>query len=162
VVIQRAEALFTHQGRGLYPEHRADYGPDVLGRLEAATAVTVSDYLGAAEERRRIRARFARLFAEVDLLVTPVSAGSPIPIGEERVVHLGREIDFRELVLSYTVPQDLVGLPACAVRAGFDDLEIPVGIQLTAGPWDEGRVLQAARVFFEATPDVQAPWPTLE
>ena len=66
------------------------------------------------------------------MLLTPVSAGSPLPIGEETVVHEGVELTFRELVMSYTTPQDLVGLPACAVRAGFDALGIPVGVQFTA------------------------------
>ena len=37
--------------------------------------------------------------------------------------------------MSYTTPQDLVGLPACAVRAGFDALGLPVGVQFTALPW---------------------------
>jgi aspartyl-tRNA(Asn)/glutamyl-tRNA(Gln) amidotransferase subunit A len=160
-VIQRAEALFTHQQRGLFPRRRSAYGPDVLSRLDAATEVTLSDYLAAAAERQRLRAGFTRLFGNVDLLVTPVSAGSPVPIGEDRVVHLGEEIDFRELVMKYTVPQDLTGFPACAVRAGFDALGIPVGIQFTASPGLEARVLRAAYVFFEATPNVQTQWPTL-
>jgi aspartyl-tRNA(Asn)/glutamyl-tRNA(Gln) amidotransferase subunit A len=127
----------------------------------AATAVTVSDYLAAAAERQRIRAAFARLFSEADLLLTPVGGGSPCLIGEETVVHLGREIDFRELVMSYTVPQDLTGLPACAVRAGFDELGIPVGIQFTGRPWHEGRVLRAASAFYDATADLQGGWPPL-
>ena len=52
-------------------------------------------------------------------------------------MHEGEELTFRELVMSYTTPQDLTGLPACAVRAGFDALGIPVGVQFTAGPWLE-------------------------
>ena len=161
VSIQRAEALFTHEQRGLWPAERDSYGADVRGRLEAATAVTVSEYLAAAAERQRIRARFARLFRQVDLLLTPVSAGPPLPIGERKVEHLGREIDFRELVMSYTVPQDLTGLPACAVRAGFDARGIPVAVQFTAPAWQEGRVLRAAQALFEATPEIQGRWPTL-
>ena len=63
--------------------------------------------------------------------------------------------------MSYTTPQDLVGLPACAVRAGFDALGIPVGVQFTAPPWQEGRVLRAAQGLFDATPDVQSQRPSL-
>ena len=63
--------------------------------------------------------------------------------------------------MSYTTPQDLTGLPACAVRAGFDALGIPVGVQFTAGPWQEGLVLRAAQGLFEATPDVQQLRPEL-
>jgi aspartyl-tRNA(Asn)/glutamyl-tRNA(Gln) amidotransferase subunit A len=161
VTTQRAEALFTHTERGLFPASRDSYGADVLGRLEAATEVTLPEYLAAAAERQRIRAGFAWLFTQADLLLTPVSAGPPLPVGEETTVHLGREIAFRELAMSYTVPQDLAGLPACAVRAGFDALGIPVGMQITGPPWSEARVLRAAETLFRATPEIQARWPTL-
>jgi aspartyl-tRNA(Asn)/glutamyl-tRNA(Gln) amidotransferase subunit A len=161
VVTQRAEALFTHRSRGLYPDHADAYGADVRGRLAAAESVTVSDYLAAAAERQRIRAAFARLFEEADVLLTPVGGGSPCRIGDETVTHLGAEVEFRELVMSYTVPQDLTGLPACAVRAGFDGLGIPVGVQFTGPPWQESRVLRAVSAFYDATPEVQARRPTL-
>lgn len=158
-VIQRCEALFTHTEAGLYPARRAEYGQDVLGRLELAETMTLEDYLRGAGRREQLRAGFHRLFDEVDLLLTPVSAGPPALIGEEQVEHLGEEIEFRELVMSYTVPQDLTGLPTCTVRAGFDALGIPTAVQLTGPPWSEWRVLSAAQALFDATPEVQAPWP---
>jgi len=108
-----------------------------------------------------VRAGFARLFRECDVLLTPVSAGTPVRIGHETVDHDGVELTFRELVMSYTTPQDLVGLPACAVRAGFDALGIPVGLQFTGPPWSEARVLRAAQALFDATPGVQARRPVL-
>lgn len=160
-VIQRSEALFSHEQAGLFPARREEYGEDVLGRLETATRVRLADYLAAGAERQRIRAGFARLFRDADLLLTPVSAIPPLPIGEETVMHLGRELELRELVMSYTTPQDLAGLPACAVRAGFDALGIPVGVQFTGPPWTEARVLRAAHAFFQATEHVQGRWPVI-
>jgi aspartyl-tRNA(Asn)/glutamyl-tRNA(Gln) amidotransferase subunit A len=158
-VIQRAEALFTHREAGLYPARSDEYGPDVRSRLELAMTEDVSDYLRAAKERERIRAGFARVFAEVDLLLTPVAAGPPVAIGEETLEHLGARIEFRELVMSYTVPQDLVGLPACVVRAGFDESDIPVGLQLTGPEWSDVVVLGAAEALYQATRSVQDVWP---
>jgi aspartyl-tRNA(Asn)/glutamyl-tRNA(Gln) amidotransferase subunit A len=160
-VIQRAEALFSHTQAGLFPARRDEYGRDLLGRLELATQVELSDYLAASEERQRARAGFDNAFGRVDVLLTPVAAASPLPIGEERTMHLGTELDFRELVMSYTVPQDLTGLPALAVRIGFDHLGIPVGAQFTAPPWGEARVLRAAQALFEGTPEIQRRRPTL-
>jgi aspartyl-tRNA(Asn)/glutamyl-tRNA(Gln) amidotransferase subunit A len=157
-VIQRAEAFRTHHARGLYPDRRDEYGDDVRGRLDAGARVTLDDCLAATATREQLRAEVAALFERVDLLVTPVSAGSPPPIGEESVVHAGREIDFRELVMTYTVPQNLFGLPACAVRAGFDDLGIPIGVQFTGRPWADHQVLAAAEAFHEATPEIQYRW----
>jgi aspartyl-tRNA(Asn)/glutamyl-tRNA(Gln) amidotransferase subunit A len=160
-VIQRAEALLVHTRAGLFPARRDEYGEDVRGRLDLAAAGRSSDHLAAAKARERLRAGFARLFRQADLLLTPVAAGSPLPIGEDRLTHLGRELDFRRLVLPYTVPQNLAGLPACAVRAGFDALGIPVGVQLTGPPWSEARVLDAAGAFHAATAEIQARWPDL-
>ena len=159
--VQRCEALRTHTEAGLWPARRAEYGRDVLGRLELASTTTLSDYLEGIAGRERLRAGFHRAFAHVDLLLTPVTAGSPAPIGQDRVMHLGSEIELRELVMGYTVPQDLAGLPACTVRAGFDALGVPTGVQLTGPAWSEWRVLAAARALFEATADVQARRPDL-
>lgn len=158
-VIQRAEALRTHRNAGLYPERRAEYGDDVRGRLDSAENVTLEDYLAATAVRERMRAAMAELFERVDLLLTPVAAGSPPRIGEERVFHGGKEIEFRELAMTYTVPQNLLGLPACGVRAGFDELGIPIGVQLTGRPWADLDVLSAAEEFFAATPAIQDRWP---
>jgi aspartyl-tRNA(Asn)/glutamyl-tRNA(Gln) amidotransferase subunit A len=160
--IQSAEALDGHRRAGLYPARRGEYGADVLGRLEAAESVTLDQYLQASADRERVRAAFGRLFRSCDVLLTPVSAGPPLPIGEETLMHQGVELTFRDLVMSFTTPQDLVGLPACALRAGFDGLGIPVGMQFTAPPWQEARVLRAAQGLFEATPDVQARRPALD
>jgi aspartyl-tRNA(Asn)/glutamyl-tRNA(Gln) amidotransferase subunit A len=160
-VIQRAEALHTHREAGLYPERADEYGPDVRARLELAATEDVHAYLRAAAERQRLQAGLARVFRQVDVLLTPVSAGPPVPIGDETAEHLGRTIELRELVMSYTVPQDLAGVPACAVRAGFDRLGIPVGVQFTGAHWQDVRVLGAAHAFWSATPHVQGRWPDL-
>ncbi len=159
--IQRAEALFTHEQAGLWPARRDEYGADVLRRLELAARERLPDYLAASAERQRIQAQFARIFRDAEVLLTPVSAGPPLPIGDEELFHRGRLVAFRELVMSYTVPQDLAGLPACAVRAGFDEHGIPVGIQFTGRLLAEGSVLRAAQAFYEATPEVQSVRPAL-
>ena len=157
--IQRSEALRTHVQAGLFPARRDEYGADLLARLELAEATELPDYLNATLRREQLRAGFHRALAQVDVLMTPVSAGSPPRIGAETVAHLGGEIEFRELVMSYTVPQDLTGLPSCAVRAGFDASGIPTAVQFTGRPWAEERVLAAAQALFEATAGTQARWP---
>jgi aspartyl-tRNA(Asn)/glutamyl-tRNA(Gln) amidotransferase subunit A len=157
--VQRCEALRSHTRAGLFPARREEYGSDVLARLELATTTTLDGYLEGTIHRETLRAGFQRVFDQVDLVITPVTAGPPAPIGQERVMHLGEEIEFRELVMSYTSPQDLVGLPACTVRAGFDSVGVPTAIQLTGPAFSEQRVLAAAQALFEATADVQNRWP---
>jgi Asp-tRNA(Asn)/Glu-tRNA(Gln) amidotransferase A subunit family amidase len=110
-VIQAAEALDAHRRAGLYPGRRDEYGADVLGRLDAATQVSLEEFLAASADRQRVRTGFERLFHSCDVLLTPVGAGSPVVIGQETVVHLGEELTFRELVMTYTTPQDLARRP---------------------------------------------------
>jgi aspartyl-tRNA(Asn)/glutamyl-tRNA(Gln) amidotransferase subunit A len=156
--VQLVEAAHVHREAGLYPERAAEYGKDVRTRLEHAVATDHADYVRACAERERIRSEYARLLAGGDLLVTPVSDGPPVVAAEDRSP-AGRE--FRSRVLPLTVPHDLLGLPSCAVRAGFDELGLPVGIQIAAAPWRDEHVLRAAAAFHAATPEIQARWPDL-
>jgi aspartyl-tRNA(Asn)/glutamyl-tRNA(Gln) amidotransferase subunit A len=158
-VVQAVEALGVHRQRGLWPTRRDEYGVDVRGRLEGAEERTLDEYVAAAAEREQIRGSFVRAFADADLIVSPVSAVSPSRFGEEDVDYDGSRRPFRALVLPYSTPQDVVGIPSCTVRAGFDELGIPVGVQLAGPPGADALVLGAAQAFFEATPGLQADWP---
>jgi Asp-tRNA(Asn)/Glu-tRNA(Gln) amidotransferase A subunit family amidase len=133
--VQLAEAYFTHSVQlGTYPSRAEDYGSDVRMRLEAASHVTVAEYLQARAEVGRIEERFAALFEQVDAILTPVAAGPPSRVaGPDVVRHLDQDLSFRDLVMGYTVPQNLTGLPACVIPAGMDALGLPVGVQIT-GP----------------------------
>jgi Asp-tRNA(Asn)/Glu-tRNA(Gln) amidotransferase A subunit family amidase len=161
VVTQRAEVVAYHRSRGLYPDRVDEYGADVRGRLELADRVTLSDYIAAQTTRQWIRARWRDVFAKVDAVLTPVSAISPPMIGQEMIEHNGTYREMRDLIMVYTVPQNLTGLPSCAIRAGFDDDGMPVAVQFTGPWWAETRVLDCAQALAEATADVQAVWPRL-
>jgi aspartyl-tRNA(Asn)/glutamyl-tRNA(Gln) amidotransferase subunit A len=128
--IQLAEGYETHRAAGLYPSRAAEYGADVLARVEMGSTVTLPELLAAHADRERVRAGFGRLFAEVDLLLTPAVPLAPPRIEDERA-----RPALREAVLTYTAPQDLVGLPACVLANGM---------QLTGPPGAEARVLDVA------------------
>ena len=141
--LQGAEAAHTH--RDLFPAHADQYGPDVRARL-ARPAIALDDYLAAEVTRVAVHAAFARVFEHADLLITPIHATAPERIGDASE-------DFRNRVLTYTVPQDMAGLPACAVPVGFDDLGLPVGIQLTGPAGSELTVLATAEALHGRVPN---------
>jgi aspartyl-tRNA(Asn)/glutamyl-tRNA(Gln) amidotransferase subunit A len=62
-------------------------------------------------------------------------------------------------VLPLTVPHNLAGVPACTVRAGFDELGLPVGIQIAAAQWRDEDALGVASALHTATPELQERWP---
>jgi aspartyl-tRNA(Asn)/glutamyl-tRNA(Gln) amidotransferase subunit A len=143
--LQGAEAVITHRRSGLFPARAAEYGDDVRGRLENASAITLEQYADATETRLLLDRAFAALFEDVDLVVSPITAVAPSLIDDpDHVEHLGRRMALRDCVLPYTVPQDLLGLPACAIRAGRDADGLPVGIQVWGPRGADGLVLQAA------------------
>ena len=152
--LQLCEAARVHQDAGLYPARAAEYGDDVRYRLSRAVEVDPRDYLDAARERELLRADFGRLLADGGLLLTPISSVPPARADDEDALRA-----FRAAVMPNTMPHNIAGLPACAVRAGFDDDRLPVGVQVAAAPWRDAHVLGAARALYEATPEVQARWP---
>jgi aspartyl-tRNA(Asn)/glutamyl-tRNA(Gln) amidotransferase subunit A len=160
-VIQQTEALRSHREAGLWPGRRDEYGADVRARFEGAESVSFGDYVAAIAEREALRTRFGRLFERVDLVLTPVSPCPPVEWGLDELDHLGERRLFRDLVLPVTTPADIVGVPACAVRAGFDDDGLPIGIQLTGPPGSDATVLAAAAALYEATPEIQRRRPEL-
>jgi aspartyl-tRNA(Asn)/glutamyl-tRNA(Gln) amidotransferase subunit A len=133
IPIQRAEGLFVHETRGLFPAQAADYGDDVRRRLEQARDASLHDYLGAQEQRRQLGAEFTALLDRVDLLLTPVAAIAAPPLEEDPP---------RDLILPFTTPQDLLGLPACAVPV--DAGPPPLGVQLSGRVGADALVLRAA------------------
>lgn len=159
--IQRHEAFEVHSDLlGTYPGRAAGYSSSLQRHLEAASNVTDEDYLEATIERDRIRARFRVLLKNADVLVTPVAGGPPSTVARPDTGTLeGEDIPFRDLVLPYTVPQDVTGCPAVTVRAGTDDLGIPVGIQFAALPGRDDLAMVAARAFQRA---VAVGWPTFD
>jgi aspartyl-tRNA(Asn)/glutamyl-tRNA(Gln) amidotransferase subunit A len=159
--IQQAEALRTHRDAGFWPARRDEYGADVLGRFDAAEAVGFDDYLDATRARERIRARFNDLFGRVDIVVSPISPADPVELGAEEREHLGETVLFRDLVLPLTVPANVAGIPAVAVRAGFGAAGLPIGVQLLARAGSELLLLAAAERIAAATPEIQSRRPTL-
>ncbi|MBM4437137.1 MAG: amidase, partial [Actinobacteria bacterium] len=57
--------------------------PSVVAMVEQCDATSASDFLVAANERRRLLQRVGELLARYDLLVTPTMAVPPLPIGQD-------------------------------------------------------------------------------
>jgi aspartyl-tRNA(Asn)/glutamyl-tRNA(Gln) amidotransferase subunit A len=52
----------------------------------------------------------------------------------------------------FTAATNLVGLPAISVPCGLSDERLPIGLQLTGRPFDEGTLLRAADVMERRRP----------
>ncbi|HJQ34316.1 MAG TPA: amidase [Pyrinomonadaceae bacterium] len=107
----------------------------------------LEDVLKTWEERDRVRAGLLRWMERTPLFVAPVGA-VPAFRHEEfgRVEFEGRVVPtFR--AFSYAHAANVFDLPAVAVPAGRTSTGLPVGVQVVGRPFEESRVLDAARVI---------------
>jgi aspartyl-tRNA(Asn)/glutamyl-tRNA(Gln) amidotransferase subunit A len=128
----------------LYTRTRAEgFGAEVQRRILLGTFVLSSGYYDAyyrqaQRVRRLIADDFARAFAGVDLLAGPTAPTVAFRLGEKTTDPL--EMYAADV---NTVAVNLAGLPAISVPAGFVG-GLPVGLQLAAPGFAEGRLLAAA------------------
>jgi aspartyl-tRNA(Asn)/glutamyl-tRNA(Gln) amidotransferase subunit A len=132
------------------------FGNEVKRRIVLGTYVLSSGYYDAyylkAQKVRTLIARdFASAFAEVDLIVTPTSPVPAFKLGE-------RADDPLSMYLAdiYTVTGSLAGITGISVPCGATDDGLPIGMQIYAPAFSEGRLLQAAHAFEQARARAQA------
>lgn len=126
-VLMLSEALGVHRAAGLWPARAHEYTPAVLERLRIAETVTDEERAWARRELDGMRAHMDAVFAEHDLVRSPVAATGPPRFDEH--------VDPRDVAAPHVVLQDLLGLPALA---------LPDGTQLTGPRGADARVLAAA------------------
>lgn len=161
--VQMAEAFHQHSSRlGTFPARQPLYGTDVRERLEAASQVTIRDYLDGMEGRREISRRFEMDFESADVVLSPIAGGSPALIaGGDLTEHRGEEIEFRDLVLGFTVPQDLAGIPAVTIHVGHDRFGVPIAVQVAAARGREHLLMQVAAEISSLLEEAGIPRPGL-
>ena len=126
-------------------ERPEEYG----GGARGALLISAADYLKAQRARRVFQVRAAEAMKTVDLLASPTY---PIVRRSHRGLPMvsGRQLDSMD-VLRFTMPYDLLGLPAISTPAGFDGEDAPIGFQLAGRAFDEARLLRTAHAYEQAT-----------
>jgi aspartyl-tRNA(Asn)/glutamyl-tRNA(Gln) amidotransferase subunit A len=137
----RADASTLHD---VYYRTRARFGAEVKRRIMIGTFVLSAGYydayyLKAQKVRALIRRDYDEAFAHVDCVAVPTSPTGAFRLGE-------KTDDPLQMYLAdvFTVAANLAGLPAISIPCGVTDAGLPVGVQLTARPFDEGTLLKAA------------------
>lgn len=123
------------------------YQPDVRTLVELGRFVTGPDYLKAEQYRRALMDAFARVFADVDVVVGPTTPITAWDIGEWTVDVGGQQESVLAASWRFTYPYNLTGLPAVSVPCGFDRAGMPIGLQIAGRPFDEITVLRTAHAY---------------
>ena len=120
---------------------------DPLGRIGGYVQQTISgaDYNTALRIREILQLRMNELFDSYDVLAT---ASQPIAATPLTMDLLSPELIFPDPLGGIG---NLCGLPALSVPCGFTDKKLPMGLQFVARAGNDLAVLQAGRIFQQAT-----------
>jgi len=138
----------------VYSKSRAEaFGKEVKRRIMLGTYALSSGYydayyLKALKVRNLIRGDFDKAFKNCDCIMMPVSPTTAFKIGE-------KIDDPLKMYLSdiYTIAANLAGIPGISIPCGFDENNLPVGLQILAPAFGEDKLLQIAKMF-----EAQTDW----
>lgn len=149
MLITRAEASTVHARA--FRERPQDLQPMVRARLQVGFGISAYDYLQALRLRAKLTRAFVReVFAEVDVLLTPVI---PEPAPALAPLKAATVDEFNALAGRFsrlTRPFNGLGLPALSVPCGFGAAGLPLGFQAVGRPFDESLLLRLGHAYQEA------------
>jgi aspartyl-tRNA(Asn)/glutamyl-tRNA(Gln) amidotransferase subunit A len=140
----------------LAPAERAKALPYIYKWAEAGAQLSGVDVIRGFNATLAIRAAAAKLFADLDYVVSPVSPvvnfaaelASPLNDPARPFEHI-----------CYTVPWSMAENPAVSINGGFSSSGFPIGVQIVGRRFDDIGVLGMAKAF-EGLRGAQRPWPS--
>ena len=135
----------------LYKRSRSEgFGAEVQRRILIGTYALSAGYydayyVKAQKVRRLIQQDFLKAFETVDVIAAPSAPTTAYKIGAN--------LSPVEMYLGdiYTIAVNLAGLPAINAPVGFDQNNLPVGLQLIGNYWSESQLLSVVHQYQQAT-----------
>jgi len=136
------EEYFVNRGNGFGEEVKRRI---MLGTYALSSGYYDAYYLRAQKVRSLIREDFEKAFRQVDFIFAPTTPAPPFKLGEKLD-------DPVEMYLSdiFTTPLNLAGLPSISIPCGKileEGVELPVGFQIIARPFEEEKIFTLASKF---------------
>ena len=139
----------------LTPAERAKTLPYIHQWAEAGAKLSGVDVIRGFNATMAIRVAAAKLFADIDYVISPVSPvvnfaaelASPLNDPDKPFEHI-----------CYTVPWNMSENPAVSINGGYDRSGFPIGVQIVGRRFDDLGVLGMAKAF-EGLREPQKPWP---
>ena len=136
----------------VYTKSRAEaFGQEVKRRIMLGTYALSSGYydayyLKALKVRNLIRGDFTNAFEKCDCVMMPVAPTTAFKIGE-------KVNDPLQMYLSdiYTIAANLAGIPGISIPCGFDEKQLPIGLQILSPTFTEDKLLRIARMYEKQT-----------
>jgi len=140
----------------LQPSERGKALPYIYQWAEKATKLSSVDVIRGFNTTMAIRAAAAKLFCDLDYVISPVSPivkfgaelASPVHDPDKPFEHI-----------CYTVPWNMSENPAISINGGYDAKGFPIGVQIIGRRFDDIGVLAMAKTF-EGLRGPQRAWPS--
>ena len=130
--------------------------PYILNWAEAGAKLSGVDVIRGFNATMAIRAAAAKLFADIDYVISPVSP--VVKFAAELAAPLN-DPDRPFEHIAYTVPWNMAENPAVSINGGYDGEGFPIGVQIIGRRFDDLGVLGMAKAF-ENLRGPQRPWPS--
>ncbi len=149
--------LITQAGLGDFDDiDWTQVDPHVAHQYRLSGEVGAREYVQAGRTLELIsRREVVRWGRDFDVLLTPTSAIEPPAAGSILAAQLAApDQAVPEVVasVSFTAFGNVTGLPAISLPLHFTDTGLPIGVQLTGGPWEEDTLIRLAARLEEAHP----------
>jgi len=148
--LSKTEAAVIH--RRWMAERPKDYSPQLFARTEAGFHIPAMRYIEAQAMRGPVIRDFVeKVFSKVDMVAATV-IDHPVPTRAETDVQVSGAVPAMVgRITRPTRPFNYLALPSIAVPCGFGKAGLPISFQLAGRPFAEGRLMQAAHAYQEAT-----------
>jgi aspartyl-tRNA(Asn)/glutamyl-tRNA(Gln) amidotransferase subunit A len=139
----------------LTPAERGKALPYIIRWAEAGARLSGVDVVRGFNATMAIRSAAAKLFADIDYVVSPVS---PVTSFGAELASPLNDPDKPFEHICYTVPWNMSENPAASINGGFGASGFPIGVQIIGRRFDDLGVLGMAKAF-ETLRGPQRPWP---
>ncbi len=132
----------------MYKKSRTEgFGEEVKRRIMLGTFVLSASYYDAyytkaQKVRSLIRNQTKNILDKYDFIITPTTPTTAFKLGEHS--HDPLEMYLADL---YTVQASVAGLPAVSLPSGVDKTGLPIGMQVMANDFEEGKLLAFSNYF---------------
>ncbi|HEV3227149.1 MAG TPA: amidase [Acidimicrobiales bacterium] len=139
----------------MWPSRADDFTLYVRRSLEETETRTLPHYVRSLRRREQLEYDCARLFREVDVVLTPTTAVPAFAAeGPPPSVINGLEMSTPAMSTPFTMLANLCWNPATSVPAGVTSDGLPVGLQIMVRRHHDEVALRLARIFEQSR-----PWP---
>ncbi|KAI7872591.1 amidase signature domain-containing protein [Spinellus fusiger] len=133
------------------------YLPYTRLMMSISSHIKGSDYVKAQQVRTRLMNYLTTLFNDVDLVLSPTTSIQAPLIPSKAHAYGMSNTKLTLAGTQYLSLANLTGIPAVSVPIGFHN-DLPVGLQLMAGWWQEALLLRMAKVL-ERMPGIEKRCP---